>query len=163
MKQDGKIWTWFMKLLLYRIEKYIEVWFIIVLQISIIKFERNMLLYLVILKSDLIFGLLPAIFCLGSLSRGISEDSQVQCNLWGSEGQVLCSDENYILWGNQWSTSVCSTLPALMVLSSINTWNLTSPSVSGQCVLCSLSSINVKYMARPIIDGASYTFLLGFG
>lgn len=33
----------------------------------------------------------------------------------------------------------------------------------GQYVLCSLPSINLKYMARPITDGASYIFLLGFG
>lgn len=33
----------------------------------------------------------------------------------------------------------------------------------GQCVLCSLPFVNLKYMVRPITNGASYTFLFGFG
>lgn len=67
---------------------------------------------------NLIFDLLTTVFCLGFLCRGISEDSQVQCDLCDSEGQVLCSEEDLLLlWGNQWSTLARITLPALMVLS----------------------------------------------
>ena len=48
---------------------------------------------------NLIFDLLTTVFCLGFLCRGISEDSQVQCDLCDSEGQLLCSEEDLLTLG----------------------------------------------------------------
>lgn len=47
----------------------------------------------------LIFGLLTTVFFLGFLCRGISEGSQVQSDLYDSEGQVLCSEEDLLTLG----------------------------------------------------------------
>lgn len=68
---------------------------------NIIKFERSVLLLLIFGYSEIKFSFWPltAIFRLGSFSSGISEDSQVQCDLRGSEGQVLCSVEDLLTLG----------------------------------------------------------------
>ena len=110
----------------------------------VIKFKRSILSYLVIFGYfEIKFNCWPltAIFCLGLSPEEFLKTVKCIVIYEAVKAKCFAVTRTYSLWGNQWSTSVCSTLPVLMVLSLINTWNLTSPLVWGSvCFAAFLSS-----------------------